>query len=245
MDRPPTASQLLNVWEQARSQRQVQRALALLALAAPTQSVAELARYSIGRRDQELLGLREKIFGSDLTGAAQCPACGETIELRFSVADIRAEIARDPDQLHVLQSTSYEVSFRLPNSGDLAQLDPGEDLPSQKSALLRRCLAGVRVNGQLSATDPLPDTVADAVSRRMAELDPQGDTQLTLTCPACGHLWVSPLDIVSYLWQEIHAWAGRMLRDVHELALTYGWSEAEILALSPSRRQAYLEIIRQ
>jgi hypothetical protein len=53
------------------------------------------------------------------------------------------------------------------------------------------------------------------------------------------------LDIASYLWSEIHAWAGRMLRDVHALAAAYGWREADILAMSPWRRQAYLEMIRQ
>jgi hypothetical protein len=34
------------------------------------------------------------------------------------------------------------------------------------------------------------------------------------------------------------------LRDVHELASAYGWRESEILALSPQRRQAYLELVR-
>jgi hypothetical protein len=33
------------------------------------------------------------------------------------------------------------------------------------------------------------------------------------------------------------------LREVHVLASANGWSEAEILALSPQRRQRYLEIV--
>ena len=35
----------------------------------------------------------------------------------------------------------------------------------------------------------------------------------------------------------------RFLRDVHTLASTYGWREADILALSPWRRQYYLALI--
>ena len=239
-----TASQLLGVWEQARSQPPVQRALTLLALAAPAESAAGRARYSIGRRDQELLGLRERIFGSRLTGAAQCPACGQPVEVDFAVTDIRTEPAPEPAQIHALQLDGYEVRFRLPNCADLASLDAGADASTQKSSLVRRCLAEVRLNGDPSVAESLPEAVTIALSKRMAELDPQGDIQLTLTCPQCGHSWASPLDIVSYLWSEIHAWAGRTLREVHALASAYGWRESDILALNPTRRQAYLELIQ-
>lgn len=77
----------------------------------------------------------------------------------------------------------------------------------------------------------------------MAQLDPQGDIQLTLACPKCSHEWLSPLDIVSYLWREINTWAGRTLNEIHLIASAYGWREADILALSPRRRQTYLELI--
>ncbi len=244
MESPPTADQLLKVWEQARSQTQVQRALSLLALASPAQSTVELARYSIGQRDQELLGLRELIFGSRLTGAATCPVCRQAVEVDFSIADIRAEAVHDPDRLHVLQVDGYEMRFRLPNCDDLAALDATADAPAKKSALLRRCVAEAHVNGALSTVDQLPEPVATALSERMADLDPQGDIQLAVSCPKCGHVWVSPLDIVSYLWSEIHAWAVRTLHDIHALASAYGWREADILALSPWRRQAYLEMIQ-
>jgi hypothetical protein len=50
---------------------------------------------------------------------------------------------------------------------------------------------------------------------------------------------------VSFFWQELDDWADRVLRDVHELASAYGWPENEILALSPRRRQCYLDLIRR
>ena len=37
--------------------------------------------------------------------------------------------------------------------------------------------------------------------------------------------------------------AKRLLMDVHLLARAYGWSEAEVLALSPARRRFYLEMV--
>ncbi len=52
-----------------------------------------------------------------------------------------------------------------------------------------------------------------------------------------------PFDILSYLWTEIEDWAQRLLVDVHTLAVSYGWSERDILALSPRRRRMYLELL--
>jgi hypothetical protein len=99
------------------------------------------------------------------------------------------------------------------------------------------------LNGADIALERLPETLVAALSERMAQLDPQGDIQLALTCPACEHSWISPIDIVSFLWSEIESWAVRMLGDVHAIASTYGWREEDILALDPWRRQVYLELI--
>jgi hypothetical protein len=49
---------------------------------------------------------------------------------------------------------------------------------------------------------------------------------------------------VSYLWSELEEWAHRVLVDIHTLAGAYGWSERQILALSPVRRQLYVDMVR-
>ena len=50
-------------------------------------------------------------------------------------------------------------------------------------------------------------------------------------------------DIGAFFWSEIDAWAGRILQQVHVLASAYGWSERDVLALSPVRRQLYLGMV--
>ena len=77
----------------------------------------------------------------------------------------------------------------------------------------------------------------------MAEVDPQADVQMDLTCPACGHQWQALFDIESFFWREISAWANRILREVHALASAYGWRESDILSMSTWRRQTYLNLI--
>ncbi len=76
----------------------------------------------------------------------------------------------------------------------------------------------------------------------LAKTDPQAETLIDLTCPACGHGWTVALDIGSFLWTRWNALAKRLLREVHVLARAYGWREPDILALSWIRRQAYLEM---
>jgi hypothetical protein len=49
-------------------------------------------------------------------------------------------------------------------------------------------------------------------------------------------------DIEEYFWVEVAARAMRILREIHILARAYGWREADILAMSTRRRQAYLEL---
>jgi hypothetical protein len=64
-----------------------------------------------------------------------------------------------------------------------------------------------------------------------------------LNCSSCGHKWEAPFDIVAFFWTEINAAAHGLLREVHALASAYGWTESEILALSPARRRCYLEMV--
>ncbi len=143
-----------------------------------------------------------------------------------------------------LSSGSCEVQFRLPTVADLAELSPQASETQNRERLLRACLLSATRDGRESPVADLPADVVAAVVQRMAELDPQADVQFDLCCPQCGHRWNVPLDIVSFFWTELHALAARLLREVHDLATAYGWSEAEILSLTPRRRQAYLELIQ-
>jgi hypothetical protein len=243
MHRVPTTSQLLNTWELGRAHSPVQRAQALLALAVPSASAEDLARYSIGRRDRELLDLRGRLFGARLTGTAQCPACGASVDLDFAVSDLRSSAAAAAEVEQSIREDGYEVQFRLPTLDDLASLEHHGDPPGLRAALLDRCVTAARRDGAAVTASALPENVTALLSDRMAKLDPEGDIQLSLSCPNCAQHWHPPLDIASYLWAEIETWAMHLLRDVHVLASTYGWRETDILNLSPWRRQVYLEMI--
>ena len=242
--RPLSAQQLLHVWEDGHGQLPVTRALLLLACACPDESWDALAALPLGRRDARLLTLREWAFGPQVCCLARCPACGERLELTFPVEAVRVEAALLASTDLGLEMDGYEVAFRLPDSTDMAALHDRGDGTAIRRHLLTRCLLSARQNGKKRSVRQLPARVLDAVARHMADADPQATVQTALSCPACAHAWQAAFDIVSFFWAEIETWAVRMLRDVHRLASAYGWREPDVLALSPRRRQFYLEMVR-
>jgi uncharacterized protein (UPF0212 family) len=222
-----SATELLSVWESGSSQTPLRRALAMIAAACPEISSDSLASLTIGQRDARLLALREAMFGAELAGITDCPECGEKIELSFNCSDIRQQGEIGPAAELAVQSNGREVRFRLPTSADLLAVNSSEQL-------LERCL--------LDRGNRLTKDLFPAVAEKMSSADPMADIHLALNCPNCAHKWEAAFDIVAFLWREISAAAGRLLREVHTLASAYGWTEPEILSLSPARRRVYLEM---
>jgi hypothetical protein len=97
--------------------------------------------------------------------------------------------------------------------------------------------------------NPDGDSVAELSDEAIADLAehigkcaPEAEVMLDFACPSCGHRWQGLFDIAAFFWREIRAQARRLLREVHLLASAYGWREADILVMSPRRRQAYMEL---
>jgi hypothetical protein len=235
-------SELLVAWERGLGQLPVERALTLLAATDSKSPRDALAKLCIGRRDDRLLSLREQIFGSELNGLTDCPGCGERLEFTVTAADLRASSSPPIPERLSLRVDDWQVEFRLPNSDDLLQIADFMDVTAGRACLLKKCILSAERNQTAEGVDGLPEKVVTAVVQRMSESDPQANVQLALSCPMCAREWLTTFDIVSFLWSEINAWADRILREVHTLARAYGWREADILALSPWRRQAYLEM---
>jgi hypothetical protein len=241
--RPLSTTQLLTLWEQGLAQPLAHWALLVLAAACPETTAEQLAELSIGGRDGRILTLREWVFGPNLTCLAACPACGEKLELNFQAATIRALPPPETSELMVTHN-GYKVRFRLPNSVDITAVTGDRDPAENRRLLFQSCLLEARRKSKVVAADALPEPVVEAVIAQMAAVDPQADVQLALDCLTCAHHWLAPFDVVAFFWTELNTWAYRIMHEVHLLAAAYGWSEADILSLTPWRRHFYLEMIR-
>jgi hypothetical protein len=231
----PSAETLLRVWERAVDARSAERDALLLRVAVDSRPWDDVP---LGTRHAALLDLRVRLFGSCLDGLAECALCDETIEVGLPLA------AWDPpgsEDTVSVTAAGYDVSARLPTLADVAGLP--SDVDAAARVVLDRCVVEAGRGGVAVAAASLPAAVVDAVSAAMATADPYGVIELAVTCPSCAETSTVVLDPGPYLWSELHRWAIRTLHEVHELAAAYGWSEAEILALSPTRRQSYLQMV--
>jgi hypothetical protein len=236
----PSPSALLALWEQCLPLSPVARAVALLEFAKPAVPATALP---LGSLDRELLRLRAVTFGGELTGLASCPRCGETVEVATDADTIIGAVPDNPAEALELtvEQGGYRIRFRLPTSEDLLVLDAVPADPER--VLLARCLRWADHSGSPVPAAELPDDIVDAIGASMSEHDPLADIELACSCPGCGYGWAAPLDVPAFLWAEIADLATRVLYEVHVLASGYGWREADILALSPARRHAYLELM--
>jgi len=236
---------ILNIWELGLRQHPVERAITILVQADAQRSYDDVLAASVGQRDAFLLALREATFGSQFAGFAQCSRCQERLEFTFEASDVRAGAAptETVQQLQLLHIEDYEVHLHLPTSTDLAAAACCQNVASARDLLVARCIPRAFLRGDELAAELLPQSVLDRVGAQIVEHDPQVEVDIVLQCPACGEQWSAAFDIVAFLWSEILTHAKRLLRDVHSLALAYGWCESDILAMSTVRRQFYLEMV--
>jgi len=237
---------ILDAWERGLRQPLQRQIVALLAAAVPDGAACDIAALPLGARDAMLFDLREQLFGPDLAAIAVCPACGERLEAEFSLADVRhpPRPARDGDDGDIeIESGAHRICFRPPNTTDLLAIPEGADAAAARAILLERCVIEVsEAGGKPVEPGAPPAALLPVIVEAMADADPQAVVELELACAACGRRFQAIFDIASFLMREIHAWAQQMLRDIDSLARAYGWREADILALSPMRRQFYLDL---
>ncbi|MBO3457559.1 phage baseplate protein [Aetokthonos hydrillicola Thurmond2011] len=239
-----TAQQILQIWEIGQSQHPIDRALTLLCVACPNQSLEELAALSIGQRDAYLLTLREMTLGSKIESYAECSQCGERLEFTMNVGDIRVcEPISVVQQEYFLNWEDYQLRFRLPNSQDLAAVVGYQDVNMVRHIIGQRCVLQTKYHGDDLTDHNLPPALMSQLAAHIAEHDPQAEILLNLTCLACSHSWQVLFDIVTFFWSELSHQAKRLLHEVHTLARYYGWGEVDILSMSQFRRQFYLDLV--
>jgi hypothetical protein len=228
------AQSLLACWEHGRRRHAIDRALLLFAEAEPHADPQTLADRPLGQRNAALLRLRRALFGDAMKSCVACPACTESLEFTLSAASLLGRAPEHAGETEIAGFMAAGRTLRLPTSRDLAVIAEEHDEQSAARRLLERLCAG-------SPPTEWTDALDVEISRALDEADPCTDLALELVCPACEFAWSAPFDIGAFLWEEVDLRARRLLDEVHALAGSYGWSEQKILALSETRRRAYLD----
>jgi hypothetical protein len=218
---------MLAAWEAGLYRGPLDRTLLLLWAGGEGEDAADLP---LPERDRRLLALREGAFGPSLECMATCPGCGARIEVPV---DARALANLLPRETGAVEIGRRVVALRPLTSRDLAAAH--DVAPEVLPAFLRRRLAP-------DSDAPAEAAAVEAAIEAQAEA---AEMRLALTCPECGTEWRDALDIGAHLWAEVEAAALRTMAEVAELARAFGWSEPQVLALSPARRSVYLSLARE
>jgi hypothetical protein len=231
----PAAARLLDAIEAGAAAAPVARAVILLGLADPTGDAARHAALPVAERDRRLLDFHAARFGPELVAAQGCASCGETMELPLDASALGAALASADTEIEILAGPD-RIAVRQATSADLLAALEADDAEAQEAILLERCVEGPAA----AAMRALPE-----VRAALEQAHAAAELTVAAACPHCGGTQRVALDIATFVWAELRREASLLLDDVDELARAYGWSEAAILALTPARRRAYLDRVRQ
>jgi len=194
-------------------------------------------RLTTADRDRLLATVYTQTFGPRVEGTIHCRSCKAAFDLDFSLPELLGGlhdepgvtgVQQEPDGLYALPDGRR---FRLPTGEDecaVWDLAPAD----AESGLLQRCVI---------AGDPAAEP--EVVQAAMREAAPLLDLELEARCPECAEVQPVHFDIQSYLLSALESEQEQLARQVHRLAIAYGWSLTEILSLTRSQRRRYVSLI--
>ena len=166
------APELLEIWERGSAQPSTERAVTLLRAVRPDLETETLGDMSIGQRDALLLSLREATFGRRLTSITNCPNCSEQLELGFDIRQLErghpCPQSLETPSSHSFKADHFEMTFRLPNSRDLAVASAAVDVDSARERL--PSVVSARRDGQRSKPTRCPRKFWKAWKRKCRPL---------------------------------------------------------------------------
>lgn len=233
--RPLGADELLDLWDRGARLDPIRRALVLLEHACPGMSEDERADLPLGRRDALLAAMRVETLGARAEGRTSCPSCGVEVEIDVPLEDLVAAADAEAPSSVAVDLGSSSVVVRAVTTRDLEAASAGRTIDRARAILVDRCV----LEGEPGERSP---EAIERLAAAITAVDPLVDVTLDVACPSCSTTWQAPLDVAAFVWDEIVAAGRRLLREVHELAVRYGWAEADILSMSARRRRAYLAL---
>jgi hypothetical protein len=191
----------------------------------------------VGRRTAALLRLLTLTEGrADIALTASCAQteCGEAFEFDLPLSEL-TEGATDSKPIGVQLDAQRIATLRRPTGDDLRRWR--DAAPASRDEAVRTMLDTLLVSGAVRADDEA------RVAESIAAMDPLVAFTVSCRCPACGAAAEVGVDLESLALKRLAARQRALLHEVHRFASSYGWTEAQVLAVPPARRARYLELI--
>jgi hypothetical protein len=235
---------LLAAWEAAAGMPDVARTAALVAHDR-SDSVDEVLDLPVAICASQAVAAYLDAFGPHADATCACSSCGEVLQIPLDLRDLEG-IDPATDELvsdQVVRIGSRSLTVQALTTRDL--LHARDDL-DPATALRRTCIRDE--NGQALP----PEALAALGDDDLAVLDAAAEglagvawILMRMRCPACDADITASLDPGALLRERVDAAAPQLLAEVAVLARDFGWSEEAVLALSPARRRAYLDLVSE
>jgi hypothetical protein len=212
-------------------------------------------------RDYLMIKLRQITFGDKVEAIFTCPKCLSKIDIDFCLSNLHSERVNGACLEHKVELSEHAayiddkgvshavIQFRLPTGADQEVIaDANSDNANDELIqLLARCVTRI---GTITQTDEeflasLSTKTRAEIAKKMTEVAPGVDREMSAKCPECSHGFVAAFDISSYFLAELRNRLKCLYQEVHTLASSYHWAEREILDMSRKKRLRYVELLQQ
>lgn len=209
----------------------------LVSVPGTTVTAGSAEKLAVCDCDRIFAALYLNYFGEQVESTVSCQTCGDSFELAFSLRNLMANLdaitptkatGPDSDGIYTLEDGRQ---FRLPTLSDRNALI-GLEPESAITTLLKRCM----VHG-----DPMAGI--DSLQAAMEEVGPVLDLDLDAQCPHCSTDQTVRFDIQTYMLRALIFEQRFLTREIHRIAMAYGWGHQEILNLPREERQTFVRLI--
>jgi hypothetical protein len=160
--------------------------------------------------------------------------CGETFEFVLPLCTLPRS---DSATVEIRLGEERVLTMRRPTGDDLRRWRAAQ--PASRAEAFHLMLDSLVLEGHAEPEDEA------ALSASFETMDPLVDFTVSCRCPGCGAAHDVAVDLESLALASLARRQHALLREVHCLAVHYGWTESDVLAVPPARRARYLALIEE
>jgi len=205
-------------------------------------TVDRVQRLCVGDRRFLLRELQKRLGDTLRWYQSSCPSCGEAFDFSLDLLALPAPAAGPGYPFVMVEHGGEKWRFHLPTGADQEALAQCPDEENALRELLLRCWHPAESRDAEADRERLRGYGPELwrkVEAAFEAVSPDPVSAVSAACPHCGKEAQIELEAGDYLRENPEG----LWREVHQLALHYHWSEADILGMGRQRRSRYLRLI--
>lgn len=203
----------------------------------------------VSKRTECLLLLSTLGDSTEFTVTLRCsnPECREPIEIELSLEELM-DLQRQAQVHPFVEVRLGDQTFRLRKPSGLDQRMWLEQDYADETSTVQAMIQTLLLDPHPAQLDRLwlgQNGWVEAFNQAMEERDPLVNFSLRANCPYCETQRTYAIDLGAMALQRLRNAQQHLLQSIHQLAVHYHWSEAEILAIPRWRQDYYLAQIER